>query len=148
MAFVYENITDNNSNLIQSEIGLGVKLSNLDSTFITLYTAQQQTQENLKTLLLTRVGERYMQPTYGTRLLDIIFQPNTNELKPEIEDILVGPINFWLPYISIEAIDIVTAEDDPSLMHQIQISIRYSINNFGESTITIFANNDNTLSVV
>ena len=95
MAFVYENITNN----LSSDTGIGVSLSNLDSVFSTVYTPQQQVHENLKTLLLTRIGERYMQPTYGTRLLEIIFQPNTYELKPEIEDILVESINFWLPVV-------------------------------------------------
>lgn len=144
MAFVYENINTN----LSSDTGIGVGLSNLNTIFSTVYTVPQQARENLKSLLLTRIGERYMQPTYGTRLLEIIFQPNTYELKPEIEDILVEPINFWLPYILIDTIKITTAEDDPSLMHQIEISILYSIQNFGTNTITIFANNDNTLSVV
>ena len=89
-----------------------------------------------------------MQPTFGTRLLEIIFQPNTHDLKPEIEDILVEPINSWLPYIVIDGIDITTAEDTPNLPYQTQISILYSIQNFSTDTITIFANNDNTLSVV
>ncbi len=144
MAFVYENITNN----LTTDTGIGVSLSNLDTIFSTVYTPQQQAHENLKTLLLTRIGERYMQPEYGTRLLEIVFQPNTYELKPEIEDILVEPINFWLPYILIDSIDITTAEDNPNLPYQTQISILYSIQNFGENTITIFANNDNTLSVV
>ncbi len=144
MAFVYENITND----LSADTGLGVSLSNLDSVFSTVYTPQQQVHENLKTLLLTRIGERYMQPTYGTRLLEIIFQPNTYELKPEIEDILVESINFWLPYILIDSIDITTAEDDPNLPYQIRVSILYSVQNFEEKTITIFANNDNTLSVV
>jgi len=144
MAFVYENITNN----LSSDTGIGVSLSNLDSVFSTVYTPQQQVHENLKTLLLTRIGERYMQPTYGTRLLEIIFQPNTYELKPEIEDILVESINFWLPYILIDSIDITTAEDDPNLPYQIRVSILYSVQYFEAKTITIFANNDNTLSVV
>ena len=144
MAFVYENITNN----LSSDTGIGVSLSNLDTIFSTVYTPQQQVHENLKTLLLTRIGERYMQPDYGTRLLEIIFQPNTYKLKPEIEDIVVESINFWLPYILIDSIDITTAEDDPNLPYQIRVSILYSVQNFEEKTITIFANNDNTLSVV
>lgn len=145
MAFVYENV---NNNLLLPDTGIGVGLSNLDTIFSTVYNIQQQTRENLKSLLLTRIGERYMQPVFGTRLLEIIFQPNTNDLKPEIEDILLESINNWLPYILVDAINITTAEDTPELPHQIQISILYSIQNFGKDTITIFANNDNTLSVV
>jgi phage baseplate assembly protein W len=145
MAYVIETIT--NTSPVQ-ETALGVKFTNLDSIFVSLYNTQQQVRENLKTLLLTRIGERYMQPTYGTNLLSIIFQPNTSELKQEIQDIIQNPITFWLPYIIIESINIVTAEENPSLPYQIEISIEYSIENFNTDTITIFANNDNTLSVV
>jgi phage baseplate assembly protein W len=145
MAFVFENI--NNATTTQ-ETAFGAKFTNKQSIFQTVYSIQKQTRENLKTLLLTRVGERYMQPNYGTNLLSIVFQPNTNELKPEIQDIIQDPVTYWLPYITIENIDIVTAEDDPTLPHQIKISIQYSIQNFDTETITIFANNDNTLSVV
>ena len=53
MAFVYENVNNN----LSPDTGIGAGLSNLDTIFSTIYTVQQQSRENLKSLLLTRIGE-------------------------------------------------------------------------------------------
>lgn len=143
MAFVFETVTENIS---ENQIGIGVKFTNEDSVFRTLYTVREQSKENLKTLLLTRIGERYMQPSFGTNLLNIIFEPNNDQIKEAILDALNDPISRWIPYITIEETKIVTAEEDPSLPHQITISLTYSVQNSIDS-ITIFANNDNTITV-
>jgi uncharacterized protein len=88
-------------------------------------------------LLLTRIGERVMQPTYGTNLINIIFEPNLSSLKTEIQTLIQDPINYWLPYINIESIDIITNEDDSNMIHNIQITINYSVDNLDTNTITI-----------
>ena len=56
---------------------LGISYSSNNGIFTSIYTTDQQAFEQLKTLLLTRVGERYGYPQYGTHLLNIIFQPIT-----------------------------------------------------------------------
>ena len=70
-----------------------------------------------------------------------------NLLKPEVEDIITEPINFWLPYIDIENIEIITAEDDPSLPHNIKITITFSVGSFESEDITISANENGTIEV-
>jgi phage baseplate assembly protein W len=127
---------------------LGIVLGQPTTTFpfATVYSAIKQAHENLKTLLLTRKGERYMQPNYGTDLLEIIFEPNTNELKPIIQDIIIDPISYWLPYITIQTVDIVTAEDDPSMNYNLKITINYDFQNFSRQSIVIFAS-DNSIEV-
>jgi phage baseplate assembly protein W len=132
----------------QQSIGLGVRFTNLDSIFQTIYTTNEQVKENLKTLLLTRIGERYMQPSFGTNLLNIVFEPNTEQIKEVISDILIDPINTWLPYIVIENLNVTTAEDDPTLPYHVSISLTYTINDFSTDTITFNVNNDNTITVV
>ena len=56
-------------------LGLGL------SSFTPIYLTTDQAFENLKTLLLTKKGERYHQPTFGTRLLYVLFEPNTELIK-------------------------------------------------------------------
>ena len=146
MAFVYENIAQVVDSV--NEIGLGVKFTNADSIFKTIYTVREQAKENLKTLLFTRIGERYMQPTFGTNLLNLLFEPNTIQIKEDVSEILIDPINVWLPYIYVENINVVTAEEDPTLPHQLSITITYNIENFSTDSIVVYANNDNTISIV
>jgi phage baseplate assembly protein W len=112
MGYRLQNVNDVTQ---QNEVGLGVSFSANTSLFAPIYTTTTQTRENLKTLLLTRIGERIMQPTYGTDLITILFEPNLSSLKSEIQTLIQEPINYWLPYINIESIDVVTNEDDPKL---------------------------------
>ena len=150
MAYVFERqvqSSDITSNIFV-DIPLGVRLTNSSTVFQSIYVVPDQVKENLKTLLLTQIGERYMQPEFGTNLLSIVFQPNVSELKGEIQEILETSIGTWLPYIIIEDLTILTAEDEPTLPYHVSVSLTYSIENFSTDTIKIYVNNNNTVSVV
>ena len=43
-----------------------------------------------------------MQPDFGTRIFDSLFEPNTIELEDTLELVINEDIEFWLPYIVIE----------------------------------------------
>lgn len=144
MGFVYESFSDNKEN--KSEIPLGIQLSNETSIFKTLYSTNEQAKENLKSLLLTSIGERYMLPDFGCDLLKILFEPNTDELKDAISNIISESVSYWLPYVTIEHIDVITS-DDASFEHFIEISIKFSVRNFNTDSIKITLNSNNVLTV-
>jgi phage baseplate assembly protein W len=131
----------------ETPLGIGFPFTG-PAVFKSVYTTSEQTLARMKTLLLTRKGERYQLPTYGTNLLDILFQPNISELKEEIIDIITGPVNYWLPDVNIDLIDIITAEDDPTLDYEIKISITFSVTSLETETITITLDEQNNLQVV
>ena len=144
----YQVVPVNNIVTVTNNVGLGVAFSTgAHGLFSSIYTTPQQVKENLKSLLLTRVGERLMQPTFGTNLLNIIFEPNLSNLKEDITDLLTAPINYWIPSITIESVDIITNEDDPTMIHNLKITINYSVQNFSTNTITFKSSTDGTLSV-
>ena len=145
MSYQIININSVVSNI--APIGLGVSSADTSPMFRPIYNSNTQAIQNLKTLLLTRKGERYMEPNFGTDLLAIIFQPNVSELKQEISDILTQPINYWLPYITIDTLDIITNEDDPNLQHNVKITLSFYVDNFSTASITITANTDGVLSI-
>lgn len=122
-------------------LGLGL------SSFTPIYLTTDQAFENLKTLLLTKKGERYHQPTFGTRLLYILFEPNTELIKEQIETTITQPVSFWLPYIDIQDIDIITAEDDPELTYNIQITITFSVAQYSTQNITLGVTESGLLEV-
>jgi phage baseplate assembly protein W len=126
---------------------LGISYKSAAGVFKPIYTSTEQALENLKTLLLTRIGERYGAPEYGTFLLNAIFEPNIMEIKDDIKDFIVPQVSQFLPYIDIQDIDVVTAEDDPTLNHTIQITITFSVFNFGTKSLTIAANENGTITV-
>lgn len=128
-------------------IGLGISLYDTNPIFRTIYDINTQATENLKSLLLTRKGERYMEPNFGTDLLSIVFLPNISELKQTISDILTDAISYWLPYITTESLDIVTAEDDPNLQHNVKITLEYSVENFDTNSITLTADSNGIVTI-
>tara|TARA_R110002074_G_scaffold362660_1_gene535787 strand:+ start:3904 stop:4344 length:441 start_codon:yes stop_codon:yes gene_type:complete len=133
----YNIVSPNEINKTRSN-GLGIKyVSNGGQLFRPIYVDIDQASENLKNLLLTRFGERVLQPTFGCKLFEILFQPNVFELKDKIKDVILQPVNFWLPYITIDEIDVITNQDDPNLVHHVQITITFSSNGFDTRAITI-----------
>lgn len=121
--------------------GLGVIIGG-NSLFFLSRVKQLDLQifENLKTLLLTRKGERYGQPTFGTELYTVLFSPNTSQLKSDVHDAIKDAVNEWLPYIIINRIDIKTIEDDPNNPYYVTAKIEYSVENFGTSSISVYVN--------
>ena len=129
----YRIIDITETNIGTPDIALGVSVSGVTSILLT----RDQAFENFKNLLLTRIGERFAQPNFGTNLLNILFQPNTNFLQLSIEDIITQPVNFWLPYINIEQIEVVTPESDPTLDYVVQVKITFSFGDLDTQTIII-----------
>jgi phage baseplate assembly protein W len=91
-------------------------------------------------------GERQQQPEFGTDLMQLIFEPSTQQLKQLVTPIITEPVNYWLPYIQIVEILTTTAEDDPLLEHDIVIRISFNIVNSTTEdslqTITLFVSNN------
>ena len=66
-----------------------------------------------------------------------MFQPNVVELSDDIKTVINDAVNYWLPYINLDIVDVVTNLDDPNLVHYISIRITFSLNGFDTKTITL-----------
>ena len=76
------------------------------SVFAQSFSTEEQAVSNLKNLLLTRKGERFMQPDFGTQIVSSLFEQNTEDLETAIQDGLNEDIATWLPYIIIDNINV------------------------------------------
>jgi phage baseplate assembly protein W len=142
MAYRIQTVNDITT---ESEIGLGVDLSfGNPGIFKTLYTTNDQAKANIRNLLLTRKGERYNLINFGTNLLSIVFQPSTPDIKELIDLEIIGALSSWLPYIVIQGLEILTVEDDPTLLHTIKITLKYTVDGFNTDAITITASEDSS----
>ena len=130
-----------------SPYGLGISTQNIfQSQFKTL----DQTIANLKMLLLTKKGELVGDLNFGTDLVYVLFQPNGNsdEIKEQIDLYIRGPINAYLPDITIEKIDVKTAEEDPVLTNDIVVTLTISMEVLDISAqLIISANQSGTIIV-
>ena len=142
MAYRIQTIEDVTT---KSEIGLGVDLSfGNPGIFKTLFTSNDQAKANIRNLLLTRKGERYNQLNFGTNLLSLVFLPSNDEIKELISAEISAALNFWLPYIVVQNLEILNVDDDPSLLNTTKIQLTYTVDGFSTDTITVIAKEDSS----
>jgi phage baseplate assembly protein W len=107
------------------------------------YTTEEQSISNFKNLLLTRKGERIMQPNFGTNIYNLLFENNTQDIRSTIKKTLTKDVNFWLPYITINDIKLVTSAD----MHQLTIAIHFQVTTVGSNLVINVVASENSLQV-
>ena len=86
----------------------------------------QKVNQAIHMLLATRMGERVMLPEYGSKLPELVFEPNDEVLHTELQFWVTEAIARWEKRITLTA---VTTIDEPDLS-QISIKIDYTINNY------------------
>lgn len=111
------------------------------------YSTEEQAITNLVNLLLTRKGERPMQPTFGSLIPDFLFEPNTQENRTELELSVEDDVAYWLPYILVQRIDVVSREDrnigQYDSGHNVIIEIEFKVTEIGANrTISIFTSEE------
>ena len=94
--------------------------------FATAFTSFEQAKSNLKNLLLTRKGERMLQPNFGSGIHELLFEQATDNLEERLQENITDSVNFWLPYIDIDEIE-VNMTDDMKDMNKAEMSIQFSV---------------------
>ena len=134
------NVTD----LVDNEykvLGIGInQSSDSNGIFSTNFTTLKQAKSNLINLILTKKGERLMQPEFGCDVWKALFEPIDN-IEALIENSIINAVSIWLPYLKIDEIifdyddnDIDTnkiildvkfsLESNPSLSESVQINVK------------------------
>jgi phage baseplate assembly protein W len=90
-------------------------------------TNRQQLYSNVRNLLLTAKGERYMLPTFGTNLRYILFENITSEetFVEAIKSDIIGAFKEWMPFLTLEKLVVDINPDDSYIVendHAIKIS--------------------------
>ena len=76
--------------------------------FKTNYSYYEQIQDNIKNLLLTKVGERTGLPEFGCRLSEVIFEQNEPSiLKPKVEESIREALDTFLPFVSLVKTELI-----------------------------------------
>jgi phage baseplate assembly protein W len=132
------NVTDIKENEYKV---LGVSInetSTSNGAFAVNFTSINQAKSNLQNLILTKKGERLMQPEFGCDIWKIIFEPIIEgDIESKIEKSILDAVNTWLPYLNIDTILFDYDENDIDT-NQIQLEIQFSLksnSNVGASVI-------------
>lgn len=125
-------------------VGLKLPLaSDKLNNFALTKNSLEQAEFNLKNLLQTYIGERPMQPTFGSKLLELCFEQQNDDLPENIEKEVRRAVSEWLGYINILNVETLTEEGD---LNQIYVKIEYSttLNPDTVNQITIDATSTST----
>ena len=123
------NVTDLTENDYKV-LGIGInRSSNSNGIFATNYTTLTQAKDNLKNLILTKKGERLMQPEFGCDIWLVLFeQISEGIIEAKIESYIVDAVSQWLPYLNIDEI-IFDYDSNDIDNNRISLDIKFSLKN-------------------
>tara|TARA_Y100001963_G_scaffold120216_1_gene167995 strand:- start:2572 stop:3009 length:438 start_codon:yes stop_codon:yes gene_type:complete len=110
-----------------------------DGWFTSTTTTIEAVKNNIKNLLQTQKGERFMQPFLGINLRRYIFEPVDDDVTIKIQNDIMDTFKYWLPFVEIRDMRIDTKEieernilsiyisfnikQDPNTLESIQVTI-------------------------
>lgn len=118
-------------------IGITLPLQITNTAFNQSFKTFEQVKTNIKSLLLTKRRERVMQPLLGSGLQELVFNFNDDELATDIEDTIISSLEQWLPYVTVESIDI-SQEDRLKDINKVEISITFRIGDSVDLNVVTF----------
>tara|TARA_Y100001963_G_scaffold90918_1_gene125287 strand:+ start:726 stop:1172 length:447 start_codon:yes stop_codon:yes gene_type:complete len=98
------------------------KSNGVEGWFASTSTTIDAVKNNIKNLLSTHKGERFMQPNIGLNLRKFLFEQFTDELRLQIENDVLDTFDFWLPFIQIK---------------DLQVQMSDSLDSIGKNKLTI-----------
>jgi phage baseplate assembly protein W len=137
------NVTDLTENDYKV-LGIGInRSSNSNGIFATNYTTLTQAKDNLKNLILTKKGERLMQPEFGCDIWLVLFeQISEGIIEAKIESYIVDAVSQWLPYLNIDEI-IFDYDSNDIDNNRISLDIKFSLKNNPNLTESVQINVNN-----
>ena len=91
------------------------KSEGVEGWFASTKTTIESVKNNIKNLLSTHKGERYMQPNIGLNLRKFLFEQFTDELRLQIENDILDTFNFWLPFVQVKDLQIKMSSPSDSV---------------------------------
>lgn len=131
------NVNDLAENDYKS-LGIGFsRKSNSNGIFAVNYTTLTQAKDNLVNLILTKKGEREMQPDFGCDIHNLIFEQIVEEsIATDIENSILDAVNIWLPYINVDNI-IFDYDDNDIDANRITLEVQFSLKSNPSLTETL-----------
>ncbi len=80
-------------------------------------------RDMIEQVLFTSPGERVNRPTFGSGLMQLVFQPNSSELATTTQFLVQGALQQWLGDL-IEVHDVDVESDDSTLLVTIKYTVR------------------------
>lgn len=111
---------------LQPSVGVGVGLPFTSNTvFTTTYTTKDAIKTNLINYILTNPGERYLNPTFGAGLNEVLFEQSTDSMEDMVKFRVQSGIAQYFPQVQINNFQVISDRD----RNTITLAINYSVIN-------------------
>ena len=107
-------------------IGISLPIQITNTAFAQTFQTSEQVKSNIRNLLLTKRGERILQPEFGSGLQELLFEQNVDDFEGRIEDTINESLEQWLPYVTAEEIE-VDSSDTLRDNNRINVSVKFRI---------------------
>ena len=104
------------------------KSEGVDGYFASTSTTVSAVKNNIRNLLLTNKGERYLQPDIGLNLRKFLFEQITDDIQETIKIEIVETLDKWLHVVNVEELNI-NAEEDSTDTNTLKIFVLFNIKN-------------------
>ncbi len=79
--------------------------------------------ESIRQILGTRKGERFLRPEFGTRLYELVFEPNDTVLYGLIRHEVTDALDRWEPRVIVTDVEVGPGDDE----HLVLVNISYRL---------------------
>ncbi len=111
---------------LEPSTGIGIGIPYDGATGLnTTFTSQAAVKSNLINFLLTGKKERVMNPSFGSGLRELMFNPLTDDLVDDIEELVINGINTYFQQIVINDLQVNLLQESST----VNIILNYSILN-------------------
>ena len=132
-----------------SHFPIGLKVPFVNGTngyFQQSFDTNDQVKENLINFLKTKKGERRMMPEFGTNLYNVLFEQKDENFDSIIRNIISNEINYWIPEVSIEDIQIINVENPIGVdNYKLRLSINFMVKQTKQLDSIVFELENNGL---
>jgi uncharacterized protein len=123
MAYIVRNVDILD---LQPSTGVGISLPFNGPTGInTTYTTKDAVKSNLLNFILTGKKERVMNPSFGSGVRDLLFEPITEDITDQVENLIYGGVESYFPQVQINSLTVNLSPDTKT----ITIYLNYSVIN-------------------
>ena len=95
--------------------------------FASTTTTIEAVKNNIKNLVQTNKGERFMQPELGLNLRNYMFEQITEETIINIQTDIIETFKLWLPFVEIQDIQVSANETDAIGRNKLLVNIVFNI---------------------
>jgi phage baseplate assembly protein W len=118
-------------------VGLALPIQINGVAFKQNYTEIEQLKSNIKNLLLTKRGERIMNPLFGAGVETVLFEPITEEFEDKIQEIITKSVEKYIPNVDVEEINVDMSNENKD-KNLVNISLKFRSRSTGNSGLVSF----------